>query len=434
MGGERLAGEVERGLPGFNVSLSCPQSALGVGKSNMKKRVFISYSHDSQEHKSWVLGLAIFLRENGIDVKLDQWDVGIGEDLPKFMEDSIRDSDRVIVISTDKYIEKANSGSGGVGYEKIIVSSEMFSSFNNRRKFIPIVRGVNGNNKLPTFFGSALYLDLTGDLDESVARKRLVDTIFEILPQKPVLGRVPFVPDNGYDVENASEKAAKVGLFDPDVEFDRRFSSAFPGLRGREWVENSEKIKERLSILFRDPIISGGAHLAWWFRGHSNMHIFRFRHVEDRNFLMNEDEINISRICAVNIDVPTRKFIYVETNPDIATGVYGHTEDDIQKMKDVFGYAYEEFGLVDGRLPITRAEYDDGAAIVNGVPVDVTGRVELRVRYLSPYNFIIAPHNSPINQTKFDEKLNEYLNEILNGKNLFDEMCDDILSLRKRGH
>lgn len=400
----------------------------------MEKRVFISYSHDSEEHKLWVLGLANFLRESGIDVILDQWDVGIGEDLPKFMEDSIRDSDRVIVISTDKYIEKANSGSGGVGYEKIIVSSEMFSSFNNRRKFIPIVRGVGGHNKLPTFFGSALYLDLTGGLDDSAARQRLVDTIFEILPQKPALGRLSFVPDNGYDVENTSEKAAKVGLFNPDLEFDRRFSSAFPGLRGREWIENGETIIERLGILFRDPIISGGSHLAWWFRGHSNMHISRFRHVEDRSFLMNEDEINISRICAVNINVPTRKFIYVETSPDIATGVYSHNEDDIQRMKDVFGYAYEEFGLVDGRLPITRSEYDDGAAIVDGVPVDVIGRVELRSRYLSPYNFIIAPHNSPINQTKFDEKLTEDLNKILKGENVFDEMCDDILSLRKRGH
>ena len=29
---------------------------------------FVSYSHDSPEHKEWVLELALYLRENGIDI------------------------------------------------------------------------------------------------------------------------------------------------------------------------------------------------------------------------------------------------------------------------------------------------------------------------------------------------------------------------------
>ena len=94
----------------------------------MTRRVFISYSHDSEAHKSWVLDLATYLRENGIDALLDQWELELGDDLPSFMESGIRDTDRVLIISSDNYIQKANDGSGGVGYEKTIASAEMLSA------------------------------------------------------------------------------------------------------------------------------------------------------------------------------------------------------------------------------------------------------------------------------------------------------------------
>ena len=41
-------------------------------------KVFISYSHDSPEHRRWVSELAVKLRHNGIDAILDQWDLGSG--------------------------------------------------------------------------------------------------------------------------------------------------------------------------------------------------------------------------------------------------------------------------------------------------------------------------------------------------------------------
>ena len=50
------------------------------------QRVFISYSHDLDEHKRWVLELARYLTENGVEVVFDEWDVQLGDDLPQFME------------------------------------------------------------------------------------------------------------------------------------------------------------------------------------------------------------------------------------------------------------------------------------------------------------------------------------------------------------
>ena len=38
--------------------------------------VFVSYSHDGEEHSAWVLQLATRLRRNGVDVILDRWECG----------------------------------------------------------------------------------------------------------------------------------------------------------------------------------------------------------------------------------------------------------------------------------------------------------------------------------------------------------------------
>ena len=105
--------------------------------------------------------MANFLVEHGIDVILDQWDLRYGDDLPAFMEKAVRDTDRVLVICTDSYIQKANSGAGGVGYEKTIVTAEILADHKNRRKFVPIVRDVTGEEKMPAFLGGAYYLDLS---------------------------------------------------------------------------------------------------------------------------------------------------------------------------------------------------------------------------------------------------------------------------------
>ena len=46
----------------------------------------MSYSHESNEHRDWVLALATRLRGNGVDVCLDRWDVALGGNLALFME------------------------------------------------------------------------------------------------------------------------------------------------------------------------------------------------------------------------------------------------------------------------------------------------------------------------------------------------------------
>ena len=151
-------------------------------------KVFISYSHDSAEHRRWVSELGTKLRHNGIDAILDQWDLGLGDDKTLFMEHGIRDSDRVLVICTDSYVEKANAGEGGVGYEVRIVSAQLVENL-GINKFIPIIRQASGKKKAPTCLEGRVYIDFG---DESQFDEKFNELLNELygasVKEKPPLG------------------------------------------------------------------------------------------------------------------------------------------------------------------------------------------------------------------------------------------------------
>jgi len=156
-------------------------------------RVFISYSHDSAEHKSWVLDFAITLRNRGIDAVLDQWDLKPGDDLPHFMEIELTRCDYILMICTEKYVTKANAGEGGVGYEKMIMTSTLLKTIDSNI-VIPIIRQ-SGNSLRPTFLNSKLYIDFSKNEDVEYSLDELLRTLLNSpLYEKPEIGKNPFVP------------------------------------------------------------------------------------------------------------------------------------------------------------------------------------------------------------------------------------------------
>jgi hypothetical protein len=114
-------------------------------------RVFISYSHDSADHKKWVLDFATTLRSRGVDAVLDQWDLRPGDDLPEFMEQNLVAADYAVMVCTRRYVRKANAGEGGVGYEKMIMTSSSLTKI-SANKVIPIIR--EKGNRLHKGFGN----------------------------------------------------------------------------------------------------------------------------------------------------------------------------------------------------------------------------------------------------------------------------------------
>jgi hypothetical protein len=165
--------------------------------------VFISYSHDSQAHKLWVMSLATRLRKDGVDAIFDQWELGPGADLPLFMEKAIAKSSRVIMVCTANYIEKANLGSGGVGYEKMIVTADLLKD-SGSNLVIPILK----DTKLtPNFLGSKYYIDFTDPSEFEIGYDQLL---------RELLGSPLFVKPPLGSVLNFSESTTpKPNLLDP---------------------------------------------------------------------------------------------------------------------------------------------------------------------------------------------------------------------------
>ncbi|MDE0085044.1 MAG: toll/interleukin-1 receptor domain-containing protein [Candidatus Poribacteria bacterium] len=153
--------------------------------------VFASYSHDSDEHKQWVLKLSTQLIENGVNVILDQWELGAGDDITLFMEKGVKGSDRVLVICTDAYVRKANAGEGGVGYERLIVTAQLAQDLGTK-KFIPIIRQSSNEERTPTFLATRKYIDFEDDDEFDEKFDELLHEIHDVLIiPKPRLGRNP---------------------------------------------------------------------------------------------------------------------------------------------------------------------------------------------------------------------------------------------------
>jgi len=162
-----------------------------------RPKVFISYSHDSDEHKKWVENLAFILRKDfGIDVILDAWDLKFGNVLPKFME-TLTEADRVLMICTENYCEKCDQDDrSGVAYEKLLMSAELMKGVYDNT-LIQIVRN-NEQARLPKFVGARLYADFRNDAIFYDQLKKLAADIYGVEYAKPALGRNPFI--QGFDL------------------------------------------------------------------------------------------------------------------------------------------------------------------------------------------------------------------------------------------
>lgn len=212
------------------------------------------------------------------------------------------------------------------------------------------------------------------------------------------------------------------------VFFAHRFGDAFPGVRSTTWFTDDHDIEQRMTTLLRDPLTFADGTPVWYWRG-GNLHIEKFRRTGPGTYLMDVDELRIARIAAVHGSTYKRHFVYVACDAMDPTGLYPTSMSDRDAALRQRGYDYEEYGLVGGITPITRSEYDDGSATIDGELTAISGASELRVRYTSPYNFLIAANGSPINNIEFDVILAEHMNQALENPQREEEVIDRVKKL-----
>lgn len=152
-------------------------SLNGEDKTIQKKKVFITYCWETdidKNHKEWVHKLAKDLEPYFtiiIDIKQP-----LGIELNQFMEQTIKDSDKVLIIATPEYKRRADKRIYGVGYETSLITNDLVSD-QNRIKFIPIIKRGSKEEAYPLYLGNRKGLDMSDDTLYDTNLKELIDNL-----------------------------------------------------------------------------------------------------------------------------------------------------------------------------------------------------------------------------------------------------------------
>lgn len=142
------------------------------------KKVFVSYSWENNCYKKWVKLFCDELEKYNISVVLDQNSLILGDNITEFMENSIADSDYVLILCTPSYKTKSDKRTGGVGYEESIITSDIYYK-QNHRKYITLLISGTWESAVPNWAKGKLGVNLTNLDNIAIEFKRLVQTITE---------------------------------------------------------------------------------------------------------------------------------------------------------------------------------------------------------------------------------------------------------------
>ena len=111
-------------------------------------------------------------------------------DLPQFMTNELSLADKVIIISNEKYAEKADGRTGGVGWETMIIQGDMARQPADSKKYIVIVTSDNLDEGLPIYLKSKYVIHWNGNDKEKINRQRLLSELLNVI-EEPPLGVAP---------------------------------------------------------------------------------------------------------------------------------------------------------------------------------------------------------------------------------------------------
>jgi tetratricopeptide (TPR) repeat protein len=176
-----------------------------------RTRVFISYSHDSRDHKINLLALSQLLRRKGLDVMIDQYiDSSPPLSWAQWMQEEVEQADFVLLVFTETYAKrflgKEEPGRGlGVRWEGALITSGLYHAEEDRAKFVPVVINAADARYIPA------PLKLTTWYEVGTPDKREVDRLLRHLLRQPAVSPEPLGPiavlnSVGQDVPGGTDK------------------------------------------------------------------------------------------------------------------------------------------------------------------------------------------------------------------------------------
>lgn len=159
-----------------------------------KVSCFVSYAWENDPHRAWTEALAKRLSQCQIKVYLDKWDCPVGCDLARFMQQSIAQSDYVLIICTPEYARKADSGRGGAGQEATIMYGELLTESSPADRFLPLLRRGSAADALPAYLKTRHYIDFRPDRNHDQAFEQVCLRLFSESSSTPQATARPLRP------------------------------------------------------------------------------------------------------------------------------------------------------------------------------------------------------------------------------------------------
>jgi hypothetical protein len=162
--------------------------------SKPNPKVFVTYSHDSDDHRERVLRLTQRLREDGFDAMIDRYVEGMPpQGWPRWMQNQIEGADYVLLVCTRTYYlrfrGKGPRGTGkGVAWEGAVITNELYDGKSVSRRFIPVLFDAVHSRYVPDpLRGFGAYIVMDED-----AYARLTDHLAGVAGIQPIpLGPAP---------------------------------------------------------------------------------------------------------------------------------------------------------------------------------------------------------------------------------------------------
>ena len=155
------------------------------------RSAFISYSHETQEHKERALDFAKKLRSDGVDCEIDLFHVSPPEGWPLWMQRETEKADFVIAVCTETYARrfagKETSGKGrGATWEGQLIQQALYDGEGNSR-IIPVVFDHSDVIHIPPILKGATYYDLSTEDGYDLLHRALTN---QPKRQKPAIGPI----------------------------------------------------------------------------------------------------------------------------------------------------------------------------------------------------------------------------------------------------
>jgi nucleoside phosphorylase len=194
--------------------------------------VFISYSHDSDDHRERVLGLSERLRSDGIETLLDQYLNGAPlEGWPRWMLNQLAKATHVLVVCTPTYYRRFRGHEGpgkgkGVDWEGALITSELYAARSQSLKFVPVFLSAPDEECIPESLRSTTYYALATE----AAYQRLYDFLLQQAGVEPgPVGTLKTRPrDKGRPLAFDTPAPPRPNSNDPFEERKRRIDAAAP--------------------------------------------------------------------------------------------------------------------------------------------------------------------------------------------------------------